>query len=144
LACRVQLEWAVKPQVKKVVPKEGFMNIVENRNAATVAVEADESGGTAELVRGNAETLIERLKPLVRSQSVALDMGAVQRIDAAGIAALITLYCTARQSGHEFTIVNTSPKVEEILLLVGVRQLLASEGEKDHVEYAPCAELSAA
>lgn len=120
------------------------MNIVENRNAATVAVEADESGGTAELVRGNAETLIERLKPLVRSQSVALDMGAVQRIDAAGIAALITLYCTARQSGHEFTIVNTSPKVEEILLLVGVRQLLASEGEKDHVEYAPCAELSAA
>ncbi len=88
---------------------------------------AEPHGGMAELVRGQEGSLLECVEPLVRGQSVALDMRHVERIDAAGIAALITLYCAARQAGHAFTISHAAPRVEEILALVGVKHLLASE-----------------
>ncbi|MGB6744327.1 MAG: STAS domain-containing protein [Terracidiphilus sp.] len=100
------------------------MNIVQGSNAATVAVEADEPGGTAELVRGKEEALLERLKPMLQSQSVTLDMRAVQRIDAAGIAALISLYCIASEAGHQFTLSHPTPHVQEILQLVGLERMI--------------------
>ncbi len=57
-----------------------------------------ESNRITELVRGNEQQLLARLQPLVRRQNVTLDLAHVARIDAAGLAALITLYCDACQS----------------------------------------------
>jgi anti-anti-sigma regulatory factor len=94
------------------------------QNALPIA--AIEPGELTELVRGQEQRLLERIAPLVRRQNVALDLGTVERIDAAGIAALITLYCDACQSGHVFSISNASPRVAEILTLVGVDRLLLS------------------
>src|SRR5882762_6275495 len=45
-----------------------------------------------ELVRGVETQIVEELLPRVRQHSLALDLSGVERIDAAGIASLITLY----------------------------------------------------
>ncbi|MGB7267603.1 MAG: STAS domain-containing protein [Terracidiphilus sp.] len=83
-----------------------------------------EPGELTEFVRGNEQRLIERVLPMVRTQSVALDLRFVERIDAAGLAALIKLYTAARDAGHTFTVVNPKPHVAEILSLVGLNALL--------------------
>ncbi|MGA2572501.1 MAG: STAS domain-containing protein [Terracidiphilus sp.] len=80
--------------------------------------------GATELVRGQDQKFLETMKPLVRCQSVRLDLNAVQRIDAAGLAALITLFCAAREAGHDFKISNPSPRVAEILSIVGLNRIL--------------------
>jgi anti-anti-sigma factor len=82
--------------------------------------------GLTELVRGNEEYLLDLLSPLVRRQSVMLDLGRVERIDAAGIAALISLYGNAHEAGHFFSVTNPSPHVAEILALVGLDRILLS------------------
>jgi anti-anti-sigma regulatory factor len=79
-----------------------------------------------ELVRGCERHLIEEMTPVVRSQSVALDLGSVNRIDAAGIAALISLYRIADEAGHHFSISNVAPHVAELLALVGLDGILIS------------------
>ena len=56
----------------------------------------------SELVLGQESTLLERFTPLARGQDLSLDLGSVKRIDAAGIAALISLYGTARDAGKPF------------------------------------------
>lgn len=82
-----------------------------------------------ELVRGQEHKFLEEINPLVRKQSVCLDLSGIKRIDAAGLAALIRLYCTANEAGHRFTIANPSEHVAEILRLVGLdRVLLADQG----------------
>ena len=83
-------------------------------------------GDVHELVRGQEGELLERLKPLVSAQSVTLDLSHVERIDAAGIATLISLYGTARDAGNLFAITNTSARVLEILHLVGLDRVLVS------------------
>jgi ABC-type transporter Mla MlaB component len=90
-----------------------------------------------ELVRGQEERLLERLMPLAGSQSVTLALGSVERIDAAGIAALIKLYCVASEAGHSFTVSHAAAHVEEILRLVGMERILASPSAEDD----PCASL---
>ncbi len=80
-----------------------------------------------ELVRGNERLLLERMLPLVERRCVALDLHTVKRIDAAGLAALIRLYCAARGAGHTFTVSNPTPHVREILALVGLREILESQ-----------------
>jgi anti-anti-sigma factor len=80
----------------------------------------------AELVRGSEQALIARFAPLVRRQSVTLDMSSIERIDAAGIAALISLYVGAREAGHSFTVANPSPHIAEILALVGLERILVT------------------
>jgi len=77
------------------------------------------------LVRGQETALLERFAPLVRGQDLSLDLGSVERIDAAGIAALISLYGTARDAGHVFTLSNVSPRVAQLLALVGLDRILA-------------------
>lgn len=79
-----------------------------------------------ELVRGQERELIERLTPVVQRQSVILDLAHVERIDAAGIAALITLYGCARNAGNQFHVVNASARVAEILTLVELDRILIS------------------
>jgi anti-anti-sigma factor len=105
-------------------------------HTATIA-----AGGLTELVRGCDAGLMEQLGPLVRRQNVSLDLGRVERIDAAGIAALISLYGSARDAGHCFTVTNASARVEEILALVGLDRILLSDPSRG---YVPCAERPAA
>ena len=81
-----------------------------------------------ELVRGNEQQLLDRLQPMVRREDVTLDLAHVARIDAAGLAALITLYCDACKAGYRFAIANPSRHVREILALVGLDALLVSQG----------------
>ncbi len=95
-------------------------------SAATVS-----AGELTELVRGNEQDLLARLTPLARRQSVTLDLSRVERIDAAGIAALITLHISAQAAGHRFAVSNLSPHVAEILALVGLEGILISHNTTD-------------
>jgi anti-anti-sigma factor len=79
-----------------------------------------------ELVRGNDQRLIQRVAPLLRDKSVTLDLHNIDRIDAAGIAALISLYSTAHSAGHEFAVCNVPARVADILALVGLDHILVS------------------
>lgn len=81
-------------------------------------------GEMTELVRGQELGLLERLGPIVRAESVALDLSTVERIDAAGLAALIRLYCDACKAGHAFTVTGPGRHVREILALVGLDRVL--------------------
>ena len=92
-------------------------------------------GNLHELVRGEEQRLVKELQPIVRAQSVTFDMRHIERIDAAGIAVLISLYGEARLSGHEFTIINASHRVGEILELVGLDRILISQ---DAQRAIPC------
>ena len=98
--------------------------------------------GLTELVRGEDRELVERLEPVVRKQCVALDLASVERIDAAGIAALISLYGMARDAGHRFAVANPNSHVREILELVGLDRILVSKESIEKLEEEPC--LSAA
>ena len=82
--------------------------------------------GLTEIVRGSEGRLVDDLSPLVRRQDLSLDMSPVERIDAAGIAALISLYRLAEESGHRFKVMNVAPRVYELLALVGLENILVS------------------
>ena len=77
-----------------------------------------------ELVRGQEAALVERLRPIVQSGNVMLDLSHVERIDAAGIAALIALYGAAHDAGYHFGMRNANHHVEEVLALVGLDRIL--------------------
>lgn len=83
-------------------------------------------GEVTELVKGNDQRLLDRFLPLVRTQSLVLDLRKVLRIDAAGLAALIALYCAARDAGHKFAVANPTQHVAEFLALVRLDGLLVS------------------
>lgn len=95
--------------------------LASNSIASVVAVDC-------ELVRGTEAEVIDALLPRVRHESVALNLSAVERIDAAGIAALITLYCSSVQAGTDFSVVTPSPHVLELLRLVGLESILVADG----------------
>lgn len=97
-----------------------------------------------ELVRGQEQSFVRELEPLVQKQSATLDMRQVERIDAAGIAALITLYSTACTAGHKFTLVNASHRVREILAVVGLDRILISNDADPCPQGVPCYETTAA
>ena len=101
-------------------------------------------GGVRELVRGHEQILLERLTPMVRQQNVVLDLRQVERIDAAGIAALVSLYACARNTGHDFTVSNASPRIEEILALVGLDHILLSHNAVPNSPSEPCFDRPAA
>jgi anti-anti-sigma factor len=83
--------------------------------------------GIRSLMRGAETKLLEEIMPLVRHQSVWLDLSCVDRIDAAGLAALIALYRAACEGGHRFGVKNPAPHVREILSLVGLDRFLMNE-----------------
>jgi len=87
--------------------------------------------GMTELVRGNDHCLVAQMEPLVRRQNVALDLNTVDRIDAAGISALISLYGCAHDTGHKFRLYNVTPRVMEILSLVGLDIILLAHAPED-------------
>jgi anti-anti-sigma factor len=100
------------------------------------------AGEITELVRGNENALLERFMPMVRRQCVTLNLESVKRIDAAGLAALITIYCTARESGHDFTILNPSSHVAEILAVVGLDKILVAQPTEGFSGYGAPAEVA--
>lgn len=79
---------------------------------------------TIALSCGAEHPLLARFGPLVRSRNVTLDLGAVERIDAAGVAALVALYRNARNAGYSFRVARASRRVHEILALVGLDGIL--------------------
>jgi anti-anti-sigma factor len=102
-------------------------------------------GNLHELVRGQEQRLLKALEPVVRNHSVTLDMRQIERIDAAGISSLISLYGAAHAAGHEFAIVNASPRVAEILQIVGLdRILISAEQPLPCPQGEPCYEMPAA
>ena len=88
-------------------------------------------GGITELVRGNDHRLVAQLAPLVREHNVTLDLKSVARIDAAGIAALISLYGCAHDAGHGFRLCNVPARVAQILALVGLDAILLAHAPLD-------------
>ncbi len=83
--------------------------------------------GIRQLVRGREQEILEELQPLVESRSVRLNLSSIERIDAAGLAALVSLYCAAGKAGHEFAVVDPSPQVARILTIVGLDRVLLSK-----------------
>jgi len=77
-----------------------------------------------ELVRGSEGDLVDEMAPLVARQDLSLDMSPVERIDGRNLAALISLYKLAEESGHRFGILNVAPRVYELLALVGLEGIL--------------------
>jgi len=94
-----------------------------------------------ELVRGTEAKVLAELLPRVKSESVALDLADVERIDAAGIATLITLYCSSVEAGNDFTVISPSHHVLELLRLVGLESILVAG---DRARTRPCHECPAA
>ncbi len=102
------------------------VNMNDLRLNTTVRVASE----TTEIVRGQEDKFLGQLEPIVRNHSIELDLSPVERIDAAGIAALIRLYCDAVQAGRRFTVLNPQPHVRELLAIVGIdRVLIAGTAE---------------
>jgi anti-anti-sigma factor len=97
-----------------------------------------------ELVLGYERDLVARVAPLVRGQSVALDLAPISRVDAAGVAALVELYSIACESGHDFCILNATPHVAEVLRLCGLDRILMSHNAVHNSYSDHQVELSAA
>ena len=74
----------------------------------------------------------------------SLDLSCVRRIDAAGVAALISLHANAYEAGHCFNIVNPTPHVAEILSLVGLDRILLSHNAEKRSHSGSCYERTAA
>jgi len=87
--------------------------------------------GIRELIKGQEQALLEKLRPIVRRQSVRLDLSSTERIDAAGLAALVSLYRDARESGHDFAVVDPQRRVARVLKIVGLERMIvpATPGE---------------
>jgi len=99
--------------------------------------------GPEELVRGTEAEFLKELLPRVKRESLTLDLSRVERIDAAGIAALITLYCTAVESGRTFSVLEPSSHVRTLLKVVGLEPILV-RGLEPGATLPPCREHAAA
>jgi anti-anti-sigma factor len=111
-----------------------FMNVapiaIPNKNRASQSLIAT-IALNCELVRGMEEQIVQELMPRIKQESIALDLSRVERIDAAGIAALITLYCTAIEAGRGFYVVSPSARVLDLLRLVGLESILVPAGNSN-------------
>ena len=108
------------------------------------AQEAIERILLTELVRGQDGDLYARLAPVVRRQHLILDLELVERIDAAGIAALISLYRCASDAGFRFAVTNPSSHVAEIIAVVGLERILVSRNADRVPQASPGLRRSAA
>ena len=100
--------------------------------------------GMTELVRGTDQRLVECVSFLLHERNVALDLRGVDRIDAAGVAALISLYGVAHGARHNFSVRNVSHHVGEILRLVGLDRILVSHDAVRSSQSGACYERPAA
>ena len=86
--------------------------------------------GVRQLVRGRELEILEPIQLLVESGPVCLDLSSTERIDAAGLAALVSLYCAASEAGHEFSVINPQRQVARVLALVGLDRILVSKNKE--------------
>ncbi len=100
--------------------------------------------GIRELVRGREVEFLDAIAPLVRSRSVRLDLSAIERIDAAGLAALVSLYCAAHEAGNEFAVINPPRRVAGILAMVGLDRILVPRSSGKTPQPGPRMEMIAA
>ncbi|MDR3774393.1 MAG: STAS domain-containing protein [Terracidiphilus sp.] len=115
-----------------------------NLNFQAIEPEERNERVNGELVRGQEARLLEGLETLVLKHSVALDLAGVERIDAAGIAALVKLYRSALAAGHQFRIANPSAHVAQILTVVGLDGYLLSHNAVENSYYGACLRRPAA
>lgn len=108
-------------------------SILSNTNSLLIA-----PGDLHELVRGQEQEFVKRMSCIVRRESVTLDFAHVQRIDAAGIAALISLYASAMKAGNRFGVINATSHVEEILTVVGLDRILISRNVVQAAQAEAC------
>jgi anti-anti-sigma regulatory factor len=108
-------------------------SILGNNNALLIA-----PGDLHELVRGQEQEFVKRMSTIVRRQSVTLDFAQIERIDAAGIAALISLYACAKNAGHGFAVINATSHVVEVLTVVGLDRILISRNVVSAPQAAAC------
>ena len=95
-------------------------------------IEVGRSGGVAVVVcRGRIvfgpETteLSKTVRTLLQeSPRVVLDLGAVQTIDSGGLGTLIGLVASARRSGGDLKLCHASPKVDEVLRITKLCELV--------------------
>jgi anti-anti-sigma factor len=85
------------------------------------------ASGIHELVRGCEQDFINELRPLVQAHPVCLDLSSIDRIDAAGLTALICLARDAHRAGHQLAVVHPSHQVARILAVVGLDCVLISK-----------------
>jgi len=102
---------------------------------ATMLFQSTEPAELNELVRGQDARLLAHLGPMVLERSVTLDLAGVERIDAAGIAVLVSLYRMAREAGHCFSVTNVSGRVAQILAMVGLDRFLVSHNAVQSSHY---------
>jgi anti-anti-sigma factor len=100
--------------------------------------------GVKELVRGQEQEFLSELRPVVARQNVTLNLEETDRIDAAGVAALVVLYCDACKSGHRFAIANPSPRVQDVLRLVGLDAILVAGSREETVCFGTRLQVTAA
>lgn len=114
-------------------------SILDNTSTRLIA-----PGDLHELVRGQEQEFVKRMCSVVRRESVTLDFAQIQRIDAAGIAALISLYASAKKAGNGFAVINATPHVVEILRVVGLDRILISRNVVPTPQAEACFALPAA
>jgi anti-anti-sigma factor len=105
---------------------------------------AAEPAERSELLRDRVGSLLERIGPLVLQRNVALDLTCVDRIDAAGITALVVLYQNARQAGHRFRVTHVPARVAQILTMVGLDPFLVSHNAVRSSQYGQSLQRPAA
>jgi anti-anti-sigma regulatory factor len=76
------------------------------------------------LIRESAAQLVAQIGPLAAQRDVILDLSQVERIDAAGGTALLTLLTGARAAGHNLQVGSASAHVTEVLGLLGLDRVM--------------------
>lgn len=96
------------------------------------------------LILGEDASFLAHVAPLVRDYNVTLDFSKVERVDAAGISALLALYHGANDSGHCFRVINVSNRVAQIFSVVGLDRFLLSHNAVRPFDFGPNPQRSAA
>ena len=78
------------------------------------------------LIRGCEASFLAELESRAVDSDLELDLGQVERIDAAGIGALLHLRALADQAGRRLSISSASRRATEVIRLVGLESVFMS------------------
>jgi anti-anti-sigma factor len=77
-----------------------------------------------ELVRGKEDGFLSEALPFVEDAGLVVDMSQVTSLDAGGIGVILILRQVAEREGNLLVLTNPSPRVRQILRLVGLDAIL--------------------